>query len=456
MTADEHWSAEQTLLGPGLQSVILASRLCVSNGRGVRLVDLDGKQYLDFFGAAGVNSLGHAHPRYIRALTEQLDDWVVGAFGSPARLDMVSELRSVLPPELDRVQLYSSGTEAVEAALRLAKSATGGFEFLSFWNAFHGRTMGSLAMSHQAGHGLGPGPPGFFGAPYADCSRCPFRLSFPECGFACVEHARETVRQDVVGQLAAIVVEPVQGRAGNIAPPPGYLGALRALADEFGALLIADESMTGFGRTGTMFGFEYDGVAPDVAVFGKGMGGGYPVTAVAASAELMSNSPFGDPSANSSSFGAFPAACRAVATTVQIIREDGLAQAARGLGGQMIAELRNALADASGVGGVTGRGLAIGVQLIADRASRQPLDPAGTRAAFLSLAEQGLLVMTGKSCLRLYPPLTVGAEDCMAAVDILTSVLRLGAGRDRRLRLHRRGQDRGVPSHRRRRGPCGG
>ncbi|MGH3564708.1 MAG: aspartate aminotransferase family protein [Pseudonocardia sp.] len=428
MIADEHWHAEQSLLGPGLQSVILASRLCVSSGRGAHLIDLDGKQYLDFFGAAGVNSLGHAHPRYVGALTEQVGNWVVGAFGSPARLAMVSELRSVLPPELDRVQLYSSGTEAVEAALRLAKSGTGGFEFLSFWNAFHGRTMGSLAMSHQAGHGLGPSPPGFFSAPYADCSRCPFRLSFPECRFACVEHARETIRQHVGGQLAAVVVEPVQGRAGNIAPPPGYLGALRALADEFGALLIADESMTGFGRTGTMFGFEHDNVVPDVAVFGKGMGGGYPVTAVASSAELMSSSPFSDPSASSSSFGAFPAACQAVATTVRIIREDSLVEAAKGLGDQLIAELRTALADVPEVEEVTGRGLAIGIQLTANRASRLPLDPADTRAIFLSLLEQRLLVMTGKSCLRLYPPLTVGAGDCMAAVHILTSVLRARCG----------------------------
>ncbi|WP_329521022.1 aspartate aminotransferase family protein [Spirillospora sp. NBC_01491] len=421
--ASEHWQAEQEVLGPGLQAVMLWSELCVEEASGAVLTDMDGNRILDLQGAGGVNSIGHANPRLVDALTTEITTAPAGAFGSRARRDMTNSLRRVLPGDLDRIQLYSGGTEAVEAALRLAKSVTGKHEFLSFWGGFHGKTAGSLALTAGARAKLGPLPPGYFSAPYANCYRCPFKLKPASCGFACVDHARSVIKENSTGSLAAVVVEPVQGRSGNVVPPPGYLSALKGLAEEFDALLIVDEMMTGFGRTGSMFAFTQDDVEPDIVTVGKGMGGGYPVTGVIASAETMSASPFSDPSASSSSFGAFPMACRAVAVVTDALVEGDLPAHAAKLGTEMLAALAPLAEEAPLVGDVRGLGLAIGIELVADKQTREPVGKDIVRKAFLALMEAGVLVMVGGNSLRLYPPLNIDTEQAHQAVDLIRRTL---------------------------------
>ncbi|MFD5393053.1 aspartate aminotransferase family protein [Streptomyces sp. NPDC127097] len=420
---EEHWAAEQEVIGPGLQAVMLWSRLCVERADGATLTDVDGNRVIDFQGAGGVNSIGHAEPRFVAAMGAQLAVSTAGAFGSPARLEMTRVLKDFLPPELDTVQLYSGGTEAVEAALRLAKSVTGKHEFLSFWGGFHGKTMGSLALTAGARTGLGPLPPGYFSAPYANCYRCPFKLKAPECGFACVEHARDVIKENSTGAMAAIVVEPVQGRSGNVVPPPGYLGALASVAEEFDALLIADEMMTGFGRTGAAFAYQHEDVTPDVLTVGKGMGGGYPVTGVIAAASTMAAAPFSDPSASSSSFGAFPMACRAVAATTEILTSDKLVEHTADLGERLLTELRGLVADAPLVGDVRGLGLAIGIELVTDKETKAPAPKSLVRDVYLALLRAGVLVMLGGNSLRLYPPLNADPEQTMTAVEIIRDTL---------------------------------
>ncbi|GAA4715801.1 aspartate aminotransferase family protein [Phytohabitans rumicis] len=426
--SDAQWAVEQEVIGPGLQAVMLWAQLCVASAAGAELTDVDGNLVIDFQGAGGVNSIGHANPRLVEALRADLADAPAGAFGSAGRLAMAGVLRDFLPPPLDRIQLYSGGTEAVEAALRLAKSVTGKYEFLSFWGGFHGKTAGSLALTTGARSGLGPLPPGYFSAPYANCYHCPLKLTFPSCGFACVETARDTIKENSTGALAAIVVEPVQGRSGNVVPPPGYLAALQSVAREFDALLVVDEMMTGFGRTGAPFAFQRDGdeVSPDILTVGKGMGAGYPVTGVIASAETMSAAPFSDPSASSSSFGAFPLACRAVATTTQILIEDDLPARAAKLGDEMLHALRPLVDEAPLVGDVRGAGLAIGIELVTDKQTRRPAPKEVIRDTFLALLDAGVLVMVGGNTLRLYPPLTVDEGVMREAVDIIRRVLVAG------------------------------
>src|SRR5262249_22665008 len=160
---------------------------------------------IDFFGASGVNSIGHAHPRWVEALSRQMSEWTVGGFGSTARAEMLEAMRRILPRELDRVQLYTTSAEAVEAALRLAKSHTKKFEFLSFCNGFHGKTMAALALTDGEKRGLGPVAPGFMSVPYAYCSQCALRLTFPSCEFACVDHAREHLKRDSAGAMAGVI-----------------------------------------------------------------------------------------------------------------------------------------------------------------------------------------------------------------------------------------------------------
>lgn len=419
----QHWNHEQDLLGAGTSEAVAWAGLVVDHAEGAHLTDIDGHRYLDLMGGAGVNLLGHSDPDYVAAMSAQLNAWMIGAHASTARLAALRGLAELLPPSLNRVQFYSGGAEAVESAIRLAKSVTGKFEVLSFWRGFHGRTAAALAATGGGHGGYGPAVPGVHTAPYAYCYRCPLKTTYPGCGFGCVEFARNTLREQSSGALAAILVEPVQGRAGNVVPPAGYLTALRELADEYDALLISDESMTGLGRTGSILAIEHDNLTPDIAILGKGMGNGYPVTAVAAPAALMNTGPFGQPSASSSSFGGFPLACAAVAAVTTALREQQLPTAATTLGAAFLAQLRSGLAAFGVVGQVRGQGLAIGIELITDTETRAPLPKPQLRQLFEQLLHSGVLVMASGNSLRLYPPLTITpAEQEHAAATITTTV----------------------------------
>jgi 4-aminobutyrate aminotransferase/4-aminobutyrate aminotransferase/(S)-3-amino-2-methylpropionate transaminase len=419
----EHWSAELAVMGPGISEAVAWAGLVIDHAEGTRLTDIEGNSYLDLMGGAGVNLIGHSHPAYIAALTQQLNAWQIGAHASRARLDALRDLAALLPAGLDRVQFYSSGAEAVESAIRVAKSATGKFEILSFWGGFHGRTAAALAATGGARTGLGPAMPGVHTAPYANCYRCPLKTTYPGCGLACVEHARDSLREQSSGSLAAILVEPVQGRSGNVVPPPGYLTALRELAAEHDALLICDESMTGLGRTGTALASQHDNVTPDITILGKGLGNGYPVSAVAAPTALMEAGPYGKPSASSSSYGGFPLACAAVSAVTRTVREQHLADRTATLGATLLDHLRDLIPTTGIVGEIRGQGLAIGIELVADQTSRKPLPKPHLRKVFTDLLEHGVLVMTGGSTLRLYPPLTATADELDQAADALTKVL---------------------------------
>lgn len=410
------WEQESTVLGPGLSEAVQWAGLVVTRAEGMYLYDADGRRIADLMGGAGVNLLGHGDRAYVDAMTRQMREWMIGAHACDARLDMTRQLRRLLPEYLDRVQLYSGGAEAVEAAIRLAKSATGRFEILSFWQSFHGRTHGTIAHTSGARTGLGPAAVGSISAPYADCAHCPLRRTHPECGFACIDLAEQILDEQSAGSLAAVLVEPVQGRAGNVVPPPGYLERLRDLADRRGALLIADESMTGMGRTGTVLATDSGRSRPDIIVLGKGLGNGYPVSAVSAPTELMQAPPFGAPSASSSSYGAFPLACRAVGVVAEAVRERDLPQKAETVGKRLLDRLRDGLRDVPVVVSVHGVGLAIGIELAVGGKPQM-------RAVVTDLVAAGVLVMTGRHTLRLYPPLTAADVDLDDAADRLMTVL---------------------------------
>ncbi|WAX78118.1 aspartate aminotransferase family protein [Streptomyces sp. KMM 9044] len=420
---DAHRRRERELLGPGISAAVDWIGIVVARAEGARVWDTEGKSYLDFMGGAGVNLIGHSHPRLVSAIAQQSRAWMIGAHASKARLALLEKLSAVLPDDTMQTQFYSGGSEAVEAALRLAKSATGRFGVLSFWNSFHGRTAAGLALTPGAHGGYGPAVPGVTHAPYADCASCPLRLTFPSCGFACVDHARQVVAQSSAPAPAAIVVEPVQGRAGNLVPPSGYLAALRELARELGALLVVDESMTGFGRTGRMFAVEHDDVVPDVLIMGKGMGGGYPVTAVAAHRDLMRTAPFGLPSGSSSSFGGFPLACAAASAVLDVVRDEHLVTRGRETGNALLRLLTSELGNLPVVGRIQGQGMALGIQLVDPRCPRTAFPRPRLRRVVSQLAHHGVLVMAGGNSLRLYPPLNVGLEDAEHAVAVLGGVL---------------------------------
>ena len=332
---------EAEAMAPGLQSIALYSQIVVDRARGCTITDVDGNEYLDFIAGIAVGSLGHCHPHYVKRLKEQLDHVTFGSFTTENRARFLNLVGGLLPEGITHIQLFSGGAEAVEAAFRLAKSVSKKFEFIGFWGGYHGKTAGVIGLlggayrNHQ-----GPFPPGMHLTPYANCYRCPWKLEYPSCGLACAEHLRNVIKNDTQGEVAAIIVEPMQGTAGNVIPPDDFIRAVREIADECGALLIADEILTGFGRTGTMWASEQFGLKPDIMTIGKGMGGGFPLSAVASSYERMSAKPFGEPSGSSSSYGGNPLAAAAGLAAVEVILEEKLIENSARVGALMLDALK--------------------------------------------------------------------------------------------------------------------
>ncbi len=388
------------------------------------LTDVDGNSYVDLIGGIGVNALGHCHPRHVEAIAAQAGALVVGSFTSEPRAALVNAICDLAPAGLDRLQLYSSGAEAVESALRLARCATGRSQLVGFWGGFHGKTAGAAAlMGSAAREALGPLPTGATLVPYADCYRCPFGLRYPSCGLACAEFARRAMRQQPAGPVAAVVVEPMQGTAGNLIPPDDFLPAIAATAREMGALLVADEMITGFGRTGKPWGVDHSGVRPDVMTIGKGFGSGFPVSGVLARDAVAQAKPWSNPSGASSSYGGNALASAAALATVETIREERLWENAERVGAAMTAELRRMQERVPFIGDVRGTGLLIGVELVKDRTTREPLDTSVTRRIYEQCLRRGLLAMTYTPHVRLQPALTIDVDTALEGLSVLDEVL---------------------------------
>jgi 4-aminobutyrate aminotransferase / (S)-3-amino-2-methylpropionate transaminase / 5-aminovalerate transaminase len=411
---------EARAMAPGLQSIALYSQLVVDRAKGCTITDVDGNDYLDFVAGIAVGSLGHLHPHYVERLKEQLDHVTFGSFTTETRARFLELLTAALPEGVSHLQLFSGGAEAVEAAFRLAKSVTGKFEFVGFWGGYHGKTAGVIGLlGGRHRYHQGPFPPGMHLTPYASCYRCPWKLRYPSCGLACAEHLRNVIKNDTQNEVAAIVVEPIQGTAGNVVPPDEFIHAVRDIADEFDALLIADEILTGFGRTGTMWACEQFELKPDILTIGKGMGGGFPMSGVAASLDRMSAPPFGEPSGSSSSYGGNPLAAAAGLAVIETLRDEKLVENSARVGALMLDALEALKEKYRFIGDVRGRGLLIGVELVADRDSKEPLGSDVTRALFHEALERGLVTMSYSHVMRINPPLIITEDEARRGVDIL-------------------------------------
>jgi 4-aminobutyrate aminotransferase-like enzyme len=411
---------EAAHMAPGLQSIALFSQLAMERGEGCTLIDVDGNEYLDFIAGIAVGSLGHAHPRYVAALKDQVEKITFGSFATENRAQFLETLARITPPGLTRIQMFSGGAEAVEAAFRLAKSATKKWEFVGFWGGYHGKTQGVVGLLGGAfRYHQGPFPPGMHMSPYANCYRCPWNLKYPDCGLACAEHLRNVIKNETQNEVAAIVLEPIQGTAGNVIPPDDFIAAVREIADEFGALLIADEILTGYGRTGRMWASEHFGLTPDIMTIGKGMGGGFPVSGLASTDELTSSHPFADPSGSSSSYGGNPLAAAACRAVLEIMLDEDLVGNSARVGAVMLREIEKLMDKYPFIGDVRGRGLLIGVELVKDRETKEPLDKAITRALFHEALERGLVTMSYSHVIRINPPMVITEAEALKGVAIL-------------------------------------
>jgi 4-aminobutyrate aminotransferase-like enzyme len=413
---------EQEFIAPGVQTIALLSQLAISYGRGTRLTDLDGKSYLDLNAGVSVASLGHAHPKYVGALTRQLEALSVGSFTSLPRAELVRLIAKLAPGELSRTQFFSGGAEAVEAGIRLARSFTKRTDVIGFTGGFHGKTAGVLPISDVDWKTLiGPLPSGHHLAPYADPT--PFDGSPDECREQAIKQLRRVIEEEAGGRPAVIVIEPIQGTAGNIVPPPGFLRDVREVAREYGGLLLADEMITGFGRTGEMFGCDHDGVVPDIMTLGKGMAAGYPVSALVSTDEIMAAKPFSLPSASSSSYGGNPLAAAAALVTIQTIRSDRLVANSAQVGGVLRAGLEALAAKHRSIANVRGKGLLVGFDLVADPVTKTLLPKERCIEFFKRGLAEGLIMMSYTPRVRVHPPLILSVAEANEALAIIGRVL---------------------------------
>ena len=418
---------EDRLIAPGLQGFALMAGIVVDQARGSTVTDLDGNTFIDIIGGIGVNGLGHSHPKWVAALKAQVEQASVGSFSSKARLELLERIESHQPgPGLYRTQLYSGGAEAVESALRLAKCKTGKYEFISFWGGFHGKTMGVLSlMGSDFKDGIGPMVPGSHIVPYANCYRCPVQSNPQSCGMACVDIAKKQARMSIAGEVAAIVVEPMQGTAGNVIPPNDYLPALKEWARELGALLIVDEMITGFGRTGKFWGSEHSGVVPDIVTLGKQFGGGYPISALLSRDEIVESKPWSNPSGSSSSYGGNPLASASAAAAIRIIDEEGLVENSRKMGEYFLKKLKPFEDRFPFIGEVRGKGLFLGVEMVSDKVAKTPLSKKACQRIFMECLKRGLLTMAYAASFRIQPSMTIDEGTIDNAVAILDEVFTL-------------------------------
>lgn len=414
---------EQRYIAPGRQRISLLAGLAMDHGEGATLTDADGNVYLDFVAGIGVASLGHAHPALVKALARQAGRLMVGTFAGAERAEAFRLLTEIAPANLTRAHLYSGGAEAVEAALRLARSVTKKHEVVGFWGGFHGKTAGVMGLlGDESKHGYGPLIGGQYLVPYADCYRCPFKLKHPSCGLHCVDFARQQIRNSSAGAIAAIVAEPMQGTAGNVIPPDDWLPAVKSVAQEFDALLIADEMISGFGRTGRMWGSEHSGVEADIVTVGKGMGAGFPVSALLMGEQISHAQPFAKPSASSSSYGGNPLAAVAIAQTIKTIRQENLVENARRVGAIMLNRLLELKEKYEFVGDVRGRGLLVGLDLVRDKTTKRELSPKVMEIIFKEALRRGLLMMGYFPRVRINPPLVISHRQAETGLEILDEV----------------------------------
>ncbi len=394
----------------------------MSHGRGTEVWDVDGNRFLDFAAGIAVCATGHAHPNVVEAVREAAGEFLhISSDYWHERMIALAERLARLAPMGEPAMsfLCQSGTEAVEGAIKLARYVTGRPRFIGFLGGFHGRSMGSLSFTsskYTQQKGFGQTMPGVTHVPFPD----PFRPLFAgtDQGQAVLDYIRMLFERSVPpSDVAAILIEPIQGEGGYLVPPPGFLAGLRALCDEHGILLIFDEVQSGVGRTGRMFACQHDGVAPDIMTLAKGLGSGLPIGAVVAKKRLMQQWKRG---AHGNTYGGNPITCAAAIATLELVEGEYAANAAS-VGAYFMDQLRDFAGAYPCIGEVRGRGLMIGMELVETDGSpaKELCDALITRAFHNGL----LLLSCGVSTVRFMPPLSLSREEVDEAMGYLRAAL---------------------------------
>jgi 4-aminobutyrate aminotransferase-like enzyme len=399
----------------GFSSQVKLFPVCFDSGKGCTLTDVDGNVFIDFSSGIYVTSLGHCHPKVSEEVAKYANQLMnCHDFTTEIKTKLLEKLVSKTMGDLNGVQLYDSGTTAVEAGLRCARAATGKFEFLSFWRDFHGKTMGAVSCA-GVDKSQGMRAPGFFLAPRPNCYRCPFKMKYPECDCYCADFLEDVIKNDTSDQLAAVVLEPIQGWGGSIIPPDEFMPKLRKICDKHKMLLMADEVLCGMARTGKMFAMEHWDVIPDITTIGKGFGNGFPVTAMCVSDKYKDAV---EQISASSSYGGNPMACAAALASIEIIEEENLCEKSTHLGEVFLKRMNKMKEEHKIIGDVRGKGCLLAMELVKDKESKEPFEEAG-KLVYQEAFSRGLAWVPSGHILRLSPPIIMEDDMALKGLDII-------------------------------------
>lgn len=412
---------QETYLSPSISTPM---PLVWASAKDCVITDVDGNEYIDFTSGVLVTNTGHCHPKIVKAVQDQAAI-LLNCYDSahPLRSRFVERLASLLPGDLKRVLVLSSGSEAIDAALKIARVASGKHEIIGFENAFHGRTFGAMSVGGMAGTkaGFGPLVSGVLRAPFPDYYR--MEGTEEEIDARCLAALETVLKTQSTGDVAAVITEAYQGGAGSIVASARFMKGLRAFCDRHGILMIFDEVQASFGRTGTMFAFETFGIVPDIVVLGKGIASGLPTAAVVAKRSIMDGLKRGT---LSSTYGANPLCCAAGLASIEVIQDERLADRAAELGQVFKQRLGEMGERHRFVGDVRGMGLALAVEFVKDKQTKEP-HPEFAHRFVRDLLKSGLSAMApiGRfgNVLRVAPPLTMSDEMANEGLDIIERVL---------------------------------
>jgi len=411
------------------QSFVRFYPLVVEGGRDCIVRDVDGNEYIDFNSGLVCLNVGHNHPKVVEAIKKQCDRYLhysITDFMYKEVVDLAEKLSEITPGNWDKKVFFgNSGAEAVEGAVKAARWHTRRQLFIAFISAFHGRTLGALSFTAskpvQRRHFF-PLVPGVTHVPYPYCYRCPFKLTYPDCDYWCVDFIDEFVLQKYVPpeDVAAFVFEPIQGEGGYVVPPPEYFQRLKKLADKYGILLIDDEVQAGMGRTGKWCAIENWKIEPDVVCMAKSIASGLPLSAIVARAKVMD----WEGGSHASTYGGNPVACAAALAVMAVIKNERLLENAVKQGNYIMKRLNEVKEESGILGDVRGKGLMIGTEIVENKKTKAPA-PKKAEEIMMRSWKRGVAVITcGKSTIRVAPPLTITKELVDTALEIIVDAMK--------------------------------
>ncbi|MFT5729222.1 MAG: 4-aminobutyrate aminotransferase/(S)-3-amino-2-methylpropionate transaminase [Desulforhopalus sp.] len=403
-----------------------ATNKYIAHAKGAVLTDVEGQEYLDFAGGIAVMNVGHSHPKVVKALQDQAEKFthtcfMVAPYESP--VELAEKLCEAAPGDSKKsVMFVNSGAEAVENAVKIARYYTQKTGIIAFDSAFHGRSLMTMSLTSKVKpykHGFGPFAPEVYRMPYANCYRCPFNKEYPSCDLACADHMEDFLINHVgAEQTAAIIIEPVQGEGGFIAPPKEYFQRLKAICEKNSILMIADEIQTGIGRTGYMFAMEYYGVEADITTVAKSLGAGMPISAVIGKKEIMDSV---HPGGIGGTYSANPMSCEAALAVFDVFESEDLLAKAKVLGEKLHSTLKSFQEKHTLIGDVRGIGPMIAMEFVSDREKKTPAPEKAKQLVDFCL-ERNLIILacgTYGNVIRLLMPLVITDEQLAQGMEII-------------------------------------